>query len=253
MSPLVTLDVAGPVATITLDSPANRNALSNQLLEELSVHLTHTSGDPAIRAVVLTATGTVFCSGADLSTPGSVTTAPVTLVDVLEQLWQFEKPVLCVLNGAVRAGGIGLVSAADVVIAPETATFAFSEVRLGLAPAIIAVTCLRRMTSRSAAQLMLTGEIFDAAAAQHSGLVTETVPPEDVQTRANQLLADLVLGEPGAVAATKQLLRSLPMVDLQSGFALAETVSAERFASPESAEGIAAFKEKRSPRWVTKD
>ena len=250
MEPLTHLEIARGVATITLDSPHNRNALSAQLLVELTGHLAAAAADTSVRVVVLTATGTVFCSGADLSTPGSVTTAPVTLVDLLTQLWELDTPVLCVLNGAVRAGGIGIVAAADLVLAPQGATFAFSEVRLGLVPAIIAVLCQRRMSPRMAARLLLTGEVFDADVAAAAGLVTEVHPAEQLEARTTEVVDQLVLGEPGAVAATKALLRDLPALDLAGGFTLAEEISAERFASPEAAEGIAAFRQKRPPSWV---
>jgi len=250
MSELVHLDSDRGIGTITLDSPANRNALSSQLLAELAAHLATAAGDPGIRAVVLTATGTVFCSGADLSDTGAITGSSVTLVDVLEALWQLDKTIVVALNGHVRAGGIGLVAAADIVIAPATATFAFSEVKLGVAPAIIATLCLRRMDPRSASLLMLTGDPFDAATAQRSGLITSTTAPDEVAREVQRITEQIRLTEPNAVAATKDLIRTLPTRSVSEGFAYAEEISARLFASPEATEGIAAFREKRPPPWA---
>jgi len=143
---LVRLGVDRGIATITLDSPANRNALSQRLLVELGQALAATAGDEAVRGVVLTATGSTFCSGADLKDPpGQGAGAGVSMAEILEALWHFPKAVVARVNGHVRAGGIGLVAATDIAVAPTSATFAFTEVRIGVAPAIIAVVCGRRM------------------------------------------------------------------------------------------------------------
>jgi methylglutaconyl-CoA hydratase len=199
---------------------------------------------------VLTATGTVFCSGADLSTPGSVTSAPVTLVDVLTQLWEFPKGVLCALNGHARAGGIGLVAAADIALAPTGATFAFSEVRIGVAPAIIATLLTRTMSPRSLSRLMLSGESFSAADALEAGLLTAVEEPAELPGRVAALAGALSLGEATAVATTKQLLRQLPQMSVPDGLRHAEAISAQLFSSEAAREGIAALREKRTPSWA---
>jgi methylglutaconyl-CoA hydratase len=250
MTELVHLSRDGAIATVTLDSPANRNALSNQLLGELSAALERTAADPTVRALVLTATGTVFCSGADLSTPGSVTSAPVTLVDVLTQLWEFPKAVICALNGHARAGGIGLVAAADVALAPPSATFAFSEVRIGVAPAIIATLLCRTMSPRSLSRLMLSGETFSSAEAAEAGLLSFVEEPDGYEARLAELGSALSLGEATAVATTKELLRQLPLMTVPEGLRHAEAISAELFGSEAAREGIAALKEKRTPSWA---
>jgi methylglutaconyl-CoA hydratase len=250
MTELVRLEVEEAVATITLDSPANRNALSNQLLEELAARLRRAAEDPEVRCVVLTATGSVFCSGADLSTPGSVASAPVTLVDVLTLLWEYPKGTIVALNGHVRAGGIGLVASADVVLAPTKATFAFSEVRIGVAPAIIATLCGRTMSPRSLSRFMLTGEVFDAQSALDSGLLTFVGEEAELAEQLRTLSEAMALGEPTAVASTKALLRELPAMSVAEGFRHAEALSARLFATPEAQEGIAAMREKRRPSWA---
>jgi enoyl-CoA hydratase/carnithine racemase len=249
---LVHLDVVDRIATITLDSPENRNALSRRLMAELGAHLTTAWEDPEVRGVLLTATGTVFCSGADLRDPPGAepTSGEVTVPELLTNLWGAPKTVVLQLNGHVRAGGIGLVAAADIVVAPRRATFAFSEVRLGVAPAIVAVVCGRRMQPRALARYMLTGASFDAFAARDAGLVTLAVEDDALASTVAGLLDDVRLTEPNAVRVTKNALVRLPALSLTDGLAWAEEVSRERFRSPEAAEGIAAFREKRAPSWA---
>lgn len=246
----VHLEVADGIATVTLDSPHNRNALSRQLVGELAGHLATTRQDHSVRAVVLTATGTVFCSGADLTEAanGGGAGAP-GFAGILETLWELPKTVVVKLNGHVRAGGLGLVAGADIVVAPSDATFAFAEVRIGVAPAMIAVLCMRRMTPRALGRYLLTGERFDADAAVEAGLVTQAVGRDQLDSVVDAVLADLRATEPKAVAETKALLRGLPGMGVAEGLAHAEAVSARLFSSPEAAEGIAAFRQKRPPSW----
>jgi enoyl-CoA hydratase/carnithine racemase len=165
-------------------------------------------------------------------------------------MWSFPKAIVVQLNGHVRAGGIGIVGAADIVIAPRSATFAFTEVRIGVAPAIIAAVCRQQMSPRALLRYTLTGETFDAAAAMEAGLVTVAVPDEDTAATAEAVLQAIRLTEPNAVRATKQLLRELPAMGMDDAFSHAEALSLELFRSPAAAEGIQAFREKRPPSWV---
>ena len=236
-------------AVLVLDSPANRNALSRALIAELRRHLADVAADASIRAVAITATGTSFCSGADLADPPEPRGAG-SYADVLQTLWDFPKPVVAAVNGHVRAGGIGLVAAADVVLGAASATFAFTEVRIGVAPAVVAVLCQRKMTAASASRYLLTGESFDAAAAMAAGLVSELVPAPDLTPALDRLLGDLRWAEPEALRVTRDLMRRLPGMDVASGFEHAAAVSEAMFASPGAAEGIAAFREKRRPEWA---
>jgi enoyl-CoA hydratase/carnithine racemase len=249
-SELVHLDIGNLIGTITLDSPHNRNALSQQLLAELDAHLRTAASDDRVRGVVLTGTGNTFCAGADLSGATAPGVRSVPFVEILEQLWHYPKTVVARVNGHVRAGGTGLVAAADIVIAPTSATFAFSEVRIGVAPAIIAVLCQRRMPPRAASRYMLTGEVFDAKAAVDAGLVTIVVEPDELDAVTAQVLDAVRLTEPNAVAATRGLLVDLPTMTVGDGLRHAETISTALFESPEAAEGIAAFREKRPPKWA---
>src|SRR3954453_3882678 len=175
MTDLVHYSVDRAIATVTLDSPSNRNALSAQLVGELSAHLAAAAADEAVRAVVLTHTGTVFCAGADLkeqATEGGPEEGTRRMLALLRSIVELPKPVIARLDGAVRAGGLGIVGACDIGVASERATFAFTEVRLGLAPAIISLTTLGRMSERAVSRYYLTGETFGATAAAESGLIT---------------------------------------------------------------------------------
>lgn len=252
MTELTHFEVVGGIATVTFDSPHNRNALSAQLLSGLTRSLEESRDDPGVRAVVLTGTGNTFCSGADLNDPPG-NGKSLSLPELLTMIWTFPKPVIVRLNGHVRAGGTGLVAAADIAIAPASASFAFSEVRIGVAPAIIAVVCARRMEPRALYRYMLTGEVFDATVAAATGLVTTAVPDDELDAALAKVLDGVRLAEPTALRTTKDLLVDLPTLDLAGGFALAEPISEKLFSSPEAQEGIRAFKEKRPPSWAVTD
>ncbi|MGW5416843.1 enoyl-CoA hydratase-related protein [Actinomadura geliboluensis] len=248
---LVHLTVHNSIATITLDSPSNRNALSRQLVGELGAHLHTAMNDPEVRAIVLTATGTVFCAGGDLKERGIATAddqdAP-SFADILHTIMTGATPVVLKLNGPARAGGLGLIAAADIAIAPSEATFAFSEVRIGVAPAIIAVPCTRKMTARSIARYFLTGATFDAAAAKEAGLVT--IVSDDVEASCAEVLTALRLAAPGALRAAKALITQARDQELGAALTAMEAESARLFSSDEAKEGMAAFLEKRAPSWT---
>ncbi len=249
---LVHLDVDRGIATITLDSPANRNALSRQLVGELAAHLTHATTDAAVRATVLTHTGSVFCAGADLKEqrqpiPEGAGRVP-PMPEVFTLIMDAPTPVVAKLHGHARAGGIGLVAACDLAVAPTAATFAFTEVHIGVVPAMIAAPVVRRLRSRAVSHYMLTGETFTAEQAELDGLIT--LAADDVDAACEQLLAGFRAAEPAALARTKRLIAELASLDLADGFALGASVSAEFFASEAAQEGMAAFAEKRPPRWA---
>lgn len=238
------LTVRSGIATITLDSPANRNALSAPLRAQLANALECTAGDDAVRVVVIDHTGPVFCAGMDLTEPpGAVKELP----RILELIWTHPKPVVAKLAGHARAGGIGLMAAADIVVAAQHATFAFSEVRLGVVPAVISVTVLPRLLPHAAHELFLTGETFNATQAAAIGLLNSVVPAEGLDAEVDRYTGMLTKGGPQALDLTKQLLRR----GLTSEVAAMLELSAARFASAEGQEGIRAFAEKRPPSWVS--
>lgn len=251
-APLVRHARQGPVVTLTLDSPTNRNALSRRLVAELASGLTEAQADPDVRVVVLTGSGTTFCSGVDLAErlhpPRGE--APAALPDILSAIVAMPQPVVARVNGHVRAGGMGLVCACDLAVAPEEATFAFSEVRVGVAPAVIAVPALRRMGRRAFDRYTLTGDVFDARGAASAGVLTAAVADMDaLDTWVEAIVGSLLRGSPTAVAATKGLA---DLVARPWGEALdaAAELSDGLFGAEAAAEGMAAFMEKRRPAWA---
>jgi methylglutaconyl-CoA hydratase len=244
------VSVSTGVATLTLDSPANRNALSRAMRAQLRDALGAALADDAVRVVVLDHTGRVFCSGMDLSEAaggGAQEQGVREFPELLQAIWSSPKPVVAVVRGPARAGGVGLLAACDVVVAASSATFAFSEVRLGIVPAVISAVVLPRMVPHVAHRLLLTGQVFDAEAAAAGGLVDLVVPDADVEGEVRAQLVHLTAGAPAALAETKRLLRArTPDPDFDPLLEL----SARYFAGEEGQEGIAAFREKRPARWV---
>jgi methylglutaconyl-CoA hydratase len=235
---------------LTLDSPANRNALSRAMRAQLSAAVQEALTDDAVRVVVLDHTGRVFCSGMDLAEAaggGAEDQGVREFPALLEALWTSPKPVVAVVRGPARAGGVGLAAACDLVVAASSATFAFSEVRLGLVPAVISAVVLPRMVPHVAHRLMLTGEVFDAATAVSGGLVDVVAYDDEVDAVLAGQLTALAAGAPTALAETKRLLRArTAALEFDSLLDL----SARFFASDEGQEGIASFREKRPARWV---
>ena len=253
MTELVHASVDSGVSTITLDSPHNRNALSGRLRRELLAALRSTVENDAVRVVVLSHTGPVFCSGMDLleSRDAGVGKQGVNeLPQILELVWTHPKPVLARVAGPARGGGVGLIAAADIAVAAAEATFAFPEVRIGVVPAVISVTVLPRLVPRAAHELFLTGETFDAVRAAAIGLVNAAVPAERLDDEVARYTGMLARGGPQALALTKELLRRQPEPMMGEQFAVMLRLSAERFASEEGQEGIRAFAEKRPPSWA---
>ncbi|KAA5828669.1 enoyl-CoA hydratase family protein [Saccharopolyspora hirsuta] len=253
MDELVHLAVADGVATITLDSPRNRNALSAQLRRELRAHLTTALADDAVRVIVLDHTGTVFCAGMDLKESRSADAENQGVQEfpaILEQIWTSPKPIVAKLAGPARAGGVGIIAACDIAVAVDTATFAFSEVRIGVVPAVISVTVLPRLTARRAHELFLTGETFDARRAAEIGLINSAVPADDLDAEVKRYADMLALGAPKALAATKEMLTAQRPAAMDEAFKQMLELSAEHFAGEEGQEGMRAFAEKRKPSWV---
>jgi methylglutaconyl-CoA hydratase len=251
---LVRTATAAGVTTLTLDSPANRNALSTPLMTRLLDRLGEALVDPEVRVVVISHTGPVFCSGADLKETAAAREAgrvpSEMLADVLAALWEFPKPVVARVAGPARAGGLGLIAAADLAVCTREATFAFSEVRLGVIPAVISATVLRRLAPRAAAELYLTGDVFDGVRAAEIGLVTAAVTAEGLDGAVAGYCDALVRGGPLALAGTKQLLRRTPQDPIRAELAELSSRSAGYFKSTEGVEGVTAFREKRPAAWI---
>ena len=250
--PLVHLDTQGGVATVTLDSPANRNALSRRLVAELTDHLRTADADQQVRVIVLTHTGGTFCAGADLgeAVARGMEEGTRSLLGLLREIVALATPVVAVVRGHCRAGGVGLVGACDVVLAGESATFAFTESLLGLAPAIISLTTRSRLQDRDASVKYLSGQVFGAAEAARCGLITAAVADEDLDALTTDTLAGLRKASPQGLRETKALLNRplLSRIDAEGEGLVA--LSARLFASDEAREGMTAFKERRKPRWA---
>lgn len=251
---LVHYEVAGGFCTITLDAPSNRNALSTTLVRKLAERLTEAAAASDVRGVVLTATGTVFCAGADLRSSTEDLGASLTLIaGVIRQMIEMPKPVIARINGHVRAGGLGIVGAADIAICEAWNTFAFTEVRLGLAPGVVSATTLDRMTSRSAQRYYLTGEAFDGDAAAAAGLVTEVVEEGQLDAAVARILDALRSTSPTGLRETKSLLRRAKRIEPEDALELMPSVSARLFGTAEAQEGVGAFLDRRRPSWVLDD
>ena len=254
MTDLIRYEVRRGVATLTLDSPPNRNALSVALIEQLLAALDNAERDDAVRVIVLSHTGQVFSSGADLTeTAAALETGDVPvgrLGDVLVAIWESAKPVVARVGGAARAGGLGLIAAADIAVCTRNATFAFTEVRIGVIPAVISATVLPRLDSRAAAEFYLTGELFDGDRAAEIGLVTTAVDGTELDATVAHYTAALLRGAPGALSGAKSLLRRDRPVTLRDDIRVLTEMSVGYFGSDEGREGMAAFREKRDPSWL---
>lgn len=251
MPELVHYAVDRAIATVTLDSPHNRNALSAQLVGEAVEHLTAAAGDPDVRAVVLSHTGSVFCSGADLresSAEGGPEQGTARMLGLIRQVLETPKPVVARVDGAVRAGGLGIVGACDIALAGRAASFAFTEVRLGLAPAIISLTTLGRMTERAVSRYYLTGEKFDADQAAAAGLVTTVT--DDVDAELATVTDAFRACSPQGLSETKPLTTYRVRRAFADYADEVQAQSARLFASAEAHEGMLAFLEKRPPAWA---
>ncbi|MFJ9447491.1 enoyl-CoA hydratase family protein [Kitasatospora sp. NPDC101235] len=252
-APLVHVSTADAVTTLTLDSPHNRNALSTRLMAELHAGLASAAADPEVRAVVLGHTGKVFCAGADLSeaTGADPTVGPRGLVELQRAIVDCAKPVIAVIDGHVRAGGLGLVGAADLAVAGPASTFAFTEVRLGLAPAVISLPLRPKLDPRGASRYYLTGEVFDAAEAARIGLITSaTDSAESTGVVLKGLLDALRLGSPQGLAESKRLANAEVVRSFERDADELVELSARLFGSAEAQEGMRSFLEKRPARWV---
>lgn len=247
----VRYEVAGGVATLTMDQPENRNALAPPLVDGLGDGLAAAADDPSVRVVVLTNTGNTFCAGADLS--GSAPSEPprYSLADILSSMLESPRPVVGRIAGHCMGGGVGLAAACDLSVAADSARFGFTEVRIGAAPAIISVVCLPKLRRGDALELFLSGERITAARAASLGLITKSVPDEDLDSEVSELAAKLMSGAPSALAAAKRLVFDIPGLERAAAFEQTAAISEALFAAEEAQEGMAAFREKRPPRWVS--
>ncbi|RAV11019.1 enoyl-CoA hydratase family protein [Mycolicibacterium sp. GF69] len=254
MSALVGYAVDGPVARLTLDSPHNRNALSTALVEQLHQGFTDAVAEPGVRVVVLGHTGGTFCAGADLSEaagrdPGELALDRAReMTRLLRRILELPVPVIGAIDGHVRAGGLGLVGACDIVVAGPQSTFALTEARIGVAPSIISLTLLPRMTNRSASRYFVTSEKFGAAQAAEIGLIT--IAADDVEAGVAELTTAIAKASPQGLATSKALTTAPILETFDRDADRLTEHSAELFVSEQAREGMLAFLEKRPPNWT---
>jgi len=250
---VVETDLEGGVLTITLADETNRNALGSQLVAELMDACDAADADPAVRVVVLTNRGRTFCAGADLSERSSGGGAPPAVRSPHELFGRYRrspKPYVGRIAGHCVAGGMGLAAAMDISIAVEDVKMGFTEVRIGVAPAVISVACLPKLRPVDASAAFLRGNRFPATEAARMGLITAAVPAERLDDEVGAVVADLLAGSPAAIAAAKQLLDRVPGMPVEEAFAWTGELSARLFTSEEAREGMTAYLEKRPASWV---
>jgi methylglutaconyl-CoA hydratase len=252
MNEAVVYELRKDAAWITLNQPEKRNALSEEIVAGLRLHLQTAIADDRVRLLVLTGAGAAFCAGADLKSgavrPGGESENP--FVTVLKTIWEAPKPVIGRINGHAFGGGIGLVAACDIAVAADPAMFSFSEVRVGVIPAMISVVVIPKLGIHHTMWLFLTGERFSAQRAVELGLVHRAVPAADLDRAVEDIIGMIRLGGPNAIREAKQLIRRVPELSMDEAFRHTSRKIGELFTSDEAAEGMLAFLEKRKPKWA---
>jgi methylglutaconyl-CoA hydratase len=251
------LDFDSHLATITLNRPDKRNAVSYELIHDLLRALDEVNNSSA-RVLILTGAGKAFCSGMDLEnlkaligrTPKQNLEDSRTMVSLFRSLYEFPKPTIAAVNGAAIAGGTGLALLCDFTLAVPEANFGYTEVRIGFVPAIVATFLLRQVGEKIARDLLLTGRLFDATEALRLGLIKEIVSPERLLDRAHELAAQLAENGPLSLLHTKRLLtdHARAELDLQIETAIRENAGIRETA--DFREGVESFLERRKPQWT---
>ncbi|MFO0948080.1 MAG: enoyl-CoA hydratase/isomerase family protein [Planctomycetota bacterium] len=251
--PLILTESAGHgITVLTLNRPERRNALSTPLMEKLCETLTHLNESATQRVLILEGAGSVFCAGLDLKEASTTTDAHRSaelVAKMLEAVATSPLVTIAAVHGAAIAGGAGLMSACDFVVAGEHAKIGYPEVHRGLVAGLVMTFLRRQLRERDARELLLLGELIDATRAKEIGLVNQVVPDIDVHTEAVRLAERALKGAPGAIARSKQLLAELWSRKVREDLELALDYHLRARGSLEAAEGMAAFLEKRSPRW----
>ena len=244
------------IATITLNRPDKRNAISYELIQDLLAALAEVAKSSAL-VLIMTGAGKAFCSGMDLEnlkalvgrSPEQNVEDSQIMARLFRTLYDFPKPTIAVVNGAAIAGGTGLATLCDFTLAVPEAKFGYTEVRIGFVPAIVSTFLLRQVGEKIARDLLLTGRLFDAAEALRIGLITEIVPAENLLKRAGELAAQLMENSPASLGYTKRLLSEAARADLDAQIAAAVRENAGIRATADFREGISSFLEKRKPKW----
>jgi methylglutaconyl-CoA hydratase len=250
-------NLSGDIATITLNRPEKRNAISAEMVADVMAVLDEIESGPA-RVVILTGEGKAFCAGMDLSALKALShQSPMENLEdarrtarLFRRIWSFPKPIIAAVNGAALAGGCGLATLCDFTVAVPEATFGYTEVRVGFVPAIVSVFLTRQIGEKRARDLLLTGRIIDAAEAHRLGLITSIVPADSLMPAAQALASTLIANSPTNLQTTKRLLCDIALPELDRELELAVEESGHIRSTDDFREGLAAFLEKRSPKWT---
>ncbi len=254
----VLLTVENKAATVTLNRPEVHNAFNDQMLIDLIDVFKSLENEDSARAVILTGNGKSFCAGADLNWMGSMVNYSYEeniedsnrVSECMYRLYNLPQPTICRANGSAIGGGMGLVSACDIVVAADTARFSLSEVKIGLVPACISPYVIQKIGVNGAREYFLTGERLTAEKAHGAGLVNRVVSLDELDSAVEELVSQLLSSGPQAIRHCKELIRNVPGMDLEkAGKYTAEMIAKLRI-SDEGQEGIKAFFEKRKPRWA---
>jgi methylglutaconyl-CoA hydratase len=248
--------IEGELATITLNRPEKRNAISPEMIADLMGAFDEAERSPA-RVVILTGAGSAFCAGMDLEALRNLATQTEEqhafdagrMGRMFHRVYSFPKPLIAAVNGPAIAGGTGLATLADFTLAVPEAKFGYTEVRIGFAPAVVSVFLMRQVGEKIARELLLTGKIFDAAEAHRLGLVTEIVAADKLMNAARELARSLAAFSPTSLTMTKRLLLRWNEKEIQRDLEIAIRESAEIRRTADFREGLSAFLEKRAPKW----
>jgi methylglutaconyl-CoA hydratase len=253
------LDISGPVATITLNRPDKRNAISATMIAELQTVLDEIEKSHA-RVGILTGAGKAFCSGMDLEmlaaiaqqSPAENQEDSRRLAKLFRRIWSFPRPLIAAVNGAALAGGCGIATLCDFTLAVPDAKFGYTEVRIGFLPAIVSVFLTRQIGEKKTRDLLLTGRIIEAAEAKEMGIINEMVPAEKLLTRAKELAEVLISASPASLSRAKRLMTSAAASSVDADLDRAVLENARIRCTSDFKEGLASFLEKRKPVWQGK-
>jgi len=252
----VTIELHDEIATITLNRPEKRNAISPAMIDDLLAALHEAESGPA-RAVILTGAGKAFCAGMDLEALRDLATQTheqhvadaERMGKMFHRVYSFPKPLIAAVNGAALAGGTGLATLADFTLAVPEAKFGYTEVRIGFLPAVVSVFLLRQVGEKITRELLLMGKIFEAEEAHHLGLVTQLVPQEKLIESARELAQSLIASSPTSLLLTKRMILGWNAKEIERDLAIAIRESAEIRRTANFREGLSSFLEKRKPEW----
>ena len=250
------LEFNGEIATLTLNRPEKRNAVTTTMIAEIltaldAIEKSHT------RVVILTGAGKAFCAGMDLEmlaaiakqSPAENQEDSRRIAKLLRRIWSFPRPMIAAVNGAAYAGGCGIATLCDFTIAAADAKFGYTEVKIGFLPAIVSVFLTRQIGEKRSRDLLLTGRIIDALEAREFALITEVVPADRLIDRAHELATELIAASPNSLTRAKHLLTSAAAPGLDHDLERAILENARIRCTPDFKEGVASFLEKRKPVW----